>query len=890
MINKLPILTRNLLKKLLRDIGKSKLLFLALISLNILGVTAYISLVLGYQSLEISYEQLYNEYSFHDIEIQTLEGSWINQTRLSILSENFKLQNSEIKEINHRIIVEGGYNYPDNGEFFHGAGKIVGFDSSVSLNHRIDQLLIKTGSTYLPEKSYTNKVIVNIQLADRLNITVEDNLSITFLDTTREFEVIGIAYSVEHIVVIPSRYGSVFPQTQYGIFFMPLVEVQEALGASDKVNNIIMTFNEGTTSQTMNKLARDFSKLVENELEIILNDAVSQEHQMSNWFLRLNIEGFKEISQILPLLILTVTSLTIFITINRMITGQKREIGIALSLGYYPKELLLHYLSFVAVIGAVGGTIGLFLGIIMSQIIAEVYISAISLPFVKIAINPIVLIFGVFSGFLTGLIGGFIPAWKGSRLNPREAMTSHAPTSSVGISFIERLIGKFSIKNHLKLPLRNVFRNPWRSSTNLIGISASVAILVISLALLDSTTTALDSEFNIVTNYDLEVSYGNPKLGEFGLFDDLSVLNEMKSQYGIKSFDCALEIPTIFFSDNYRKSNEGVIMAFNSTIPSTHNFRFDSSFSQEWENPNSSIILTSGLVNYFNLNFQNEKQIKITHPQLPITPIEKIVLETFFQQEGRNATLNLLRSKFQRSAQIYSYNQSKAYFLQNSTLAIGGISKETWGTLSYISLRKMSELLGFSFFDNKLGIDLTPVSKIYIKLTPKGKFRQSELRDAILSQLDVQSVTFVEDIEVGIMEFMGLLFSLIGVMIGVSSLISASTVFTTVFLNIQERKKELTTMQVIGMTNREIIISFTIEILILGLVALSIGFPVGFLTTQYLIDSLFPTMLYFEVSILLTTSLSIIIYTLASILLAEYPALRYLFRLELTNITDEIIA
>ncbi|MFX1517610.1 MAG: ABC transporter permease, partial [Promethearchaeota archaeon] len=369
----------------------------------------------------------------------------------------------------------------------------------------------------------------------------------------------------------------------------------------------------------------------------------------------------------------------------------------------------------------------------------------------------------------------------------------------------------------------------------------------------------------------------------------LSILRDMQSEYGIESIECALELPTILYSDNGKKSNEGVIIAFNSTTPSTHNFRFDSGFSQEWENPNSSIVLTSGLANYFKLNFRIDKRIKITHPQLPISPIEKLVLETFFQQEGKIATFDLLKDRFRNSTQNYQYNQNESNLQQNSTVTIGGISREIWGTISYISLKKMSDLLGFSYFKDEFGIDLTPVSKIFIKLTPQGKLLQSQLREKILLQLNVQSVTFIEDIKTGIIEFLELLSSLIGVMIVVSSLISVSTIFTTIFLNIQERRRELITMQVIGMTKKEIIIAFTLEILVLSLVASTIGFPVGFLITQNLINSLFPTMLYFKISMLITTSLSIIMYTLASILLAEYPALRYLFKLELTHITKEII-
>ncbi|UCE14290.1 MAG: FtsX-like permease family protein, partial [Candidatus Heimdallarchaeota archaeon] len=738
----MPILTRNLLKKLLRDVGKNKLLFTALISLNILGVTAYVSFVLGYQSLEISYQQFYDDYSFHDIEIQASEGIWINESLLQKVGEDFKNLNPEIERINHRIIVESGYNISKD-EFIHGEGQIIGFDTDIPMNQRLNKLYIEEGSTFLPGEQYSNKVILNAQFADRMEIGVGDTILIG-LGSLREVEVLGVAYSVEHIVVIPSRYGSVFPLTRFGIFFMPKIEVQNALQLDGKVNDLIMTFTEDTSYKTRIKISNEFSKLIESELQVTLNEPVPQELQISNWFLRLNVEGFREISEVLPVFVLAVTSLAIFITQNRLINSQRRQIGIALSLGYYPRDLFLHYLSYVAMVGVVGGVLGLFGGFITAKIIAEGYASAIALPFTKIAFNPSVLIFGFFSAFFVGLLGGIIPAWKGSRMKPREAMASYSTVSFfLRGSFLWKLISKLSIKAHLKLPLRNIMRNPWRSTTNLIGLTASVAILVLSLTLFDSASGALNSEFHEISDYDLEISFGTPKLGELGLYDDLEILQKMRTSYGIEAVDCALEIPTIFYREDGRKSNEGMLIAFNSTTPSTHHFRFDNRYSSEWEDPNSSIILTSGLANYFGLQSQSGAQITITHPGLPISSLEELWLEGFFQQEGKNATLDFLKNQLQQASQVYSYNQSDNFFLVNSTLSIGGISKETWGTLSYISLRKMSDLMGFGLFEN-FGIDLTPVSKIFIKLNSEGRMSQTLLRDEIISQLDVQSVLFIE--------------------------------------------------------------------------------------------------------------------------------------------------
>ncbi|MFX1283679.1 MAG: ABC transporter permease [Promethearchaeota archaeon] len=882
------MIARALLKKFFRDVKRNKLLFLALIVLNILGVASYVSFIQGYQSLDNSYNQFYEDYSFHDIEIQTSKGSWINQTALENCSKAFTAQHSEIQNVNYRVIVESGYNLSIKEEFLYGEGKVIGFDTNLSMGQRINRLYIESGTTFLPGESYSNKVIIDTKFADRMNLTVGNKLSIG-LSNFKKFEIIGIAHSVEYIIVIPSRYGSIFPRTRYGIFFMPISEVQEVWELNGKVNNIIMTFNEDEPIKTKIELAKNFSNMIESNLDVNLLNPVSQELQISNWFLRINVEGFKDLSEFLPLLILGTATLAVFITLNRLIDSQKRHIGIALSLGYDPKDLLLYYLGFIFVIASIGGTLGVLLGVILSNVIAEVYVSAVTLPLTNIDLNPSILLVGFLSGFVV-VFGGFLPAWRGSHMTPKETMEGYTRILPIRENFIWRFISNLSIKAPLRLTFRNIFRNRWRSSTNLLGLVASVTILVISLTLLDSTMTTLNSEFNIVLDYDLELTYNNPKLGDLGLYNDTRIIKRIASKYGIESWDCALEIPVTFSSLEANKKNEGLIIAYNSTIPSTHKFIWDRSFSSNWENPNSSIVLTSGLANFFNLQFQSGTEIRITHPRLPISSLEELWLRAFFQQHGKNSTLDLLKNQLYHEAKTFNYNQSENYSLENSTLNIGGISKETWGTLSYMSLNKMAELLGFGIFYD-MGIDLTPVSKIFIKLSSEGKKVQSELKEEILSQLDnVQSVISKDEVVEGIMEFLGLLFALIGVMIGFSSLISISIVFTTVFLNIHERKRELGTMQVMGMTNREIALNIlTIENLVIGISALIIGFPIGLIITRFIIDVIFPKMVYFEVSIQLTTFLMIILLSISSILLAEYPAFKQLFNLELVSMTKEFI-
>ncbi len=97
------------------------------------------------------------------------------------------------------------------------------------------------------------------------------------------------------------------------------------------------------------------------------------------------------------------------------VTERTREIGTRLAIGALEKEVLLQFLVESATISAVGGLLGIIFGFFMTLILS----SQLNIPFIfdmKVAIYSF-----LFSGFI-GVIFGYLPARKASRLNPIDAL------------------------------------------------------------------------------------------------------------------------------------------------------------------------------------------------------------------------------------------------------------------------------------------------------------------------------------------------------------------------------------------------------------------------------------------------------------------------------------
>jgi putative ABC transport system permease protein len=208
---------------------------------------------------------------------------------------------------------------------------------------------------------------------------------------------------------------AIFGQDMDDIILMPLKAVQRRLAGNTEVNVIRISVAQESNIPS----AKDQIQRLMRERRHILPGQVDD----------FDVQDLKEVTQILTSV---TTILTAFLSavaavsllvggigiMNIMlvsVTERTREIGIRLAIGARERDVLLQFLIEAIVMSALGGVIGVLLGLGGSAAIA----GALKIPFV---LQPGVVLMAVGFAAVIGIGFGFFPARRAARLDPIEAL------------------------------------------------------------------------------------------------------------------------------------------------------------------------------------------------------------------------------------------------------------------------------------------------------------------------------------------------------------------------------------------------------------------------------------------------------------------------------------
>jgi putative ABC transport system permease protein len=106
-------------------------------------------------------------------------------------------------------------------------------------------------------------------------------------------------------------------------------------------------------------------------------------------------------------------------TMAMSVFERTREIGVLRALGWNSRRVLLLIQLEAAALGTAGGLLGILFGWLALRLLAHLPQTA---SIVSTSFPPLILAEALAIAIAAGLLAGFLPAWRGARLSPVEAL------------------------------------------------------------------------------------------------------------------------------------------------------------------------------------------------------------------------------------------------------------------------------------------------------------------------------------------------------------------------------------------------------------------------------------------------------------------------------------
>ena len=775
---------RTLNLKVFRDLKSQKWQFIAVIFLVFLGVALYTSFYMSYLNLSKTYDTFYEKTNFEDLAV-TLNPA--NPAPEKLLSEVRKIDG--VQEVYGRLSAYGTFERENNRVTL----KLLSIPEELTVN----RLVIVDGN--YPDAGEKGVVLLK-KFADYQGIKVGEFISVSINGKKVNLKVTGLAFSPEFIWIVESGSWMTTPKT-FGIAFIPQKTLEKILGVENVITEVHVTvYDEDRADEILNRIRDIFS-------DYGISGAYKREDQPSNQLVKMDLDGFRELSFMFPSFFLFISALMVYVLLSRVVREQTGSIAILKALGYSRRDILLHYLIHSLVIGILGSITGAVGGYIISVFMTAEYTKLLNVPYYIAALHQDVLVQGIAIGIFVPLIAGISTAYTASRIDPAVAMRGvDVEAKKIRIDRILFFAKKASMIT--RLALRNLFRSPRRTVYSLLGVIASVTLILTSMVFLDANEFTISMQFDRITVYDMKISTSSPE-----------VYQKVKNMPEVEKIAPIIETWVVFEKDGMAKT--------------------------------SILYAISHDQNLFNLYDAEGRQ---HHPPPKGIVLPEILADKLKMTEGEEVKI-LTEFGRQKVTVAEIYNQP-------------------------LTVASYADIL---YFSKKAGIDF---NAILVKFRPG---MENEGRNRILD-IDGIRADSIDDLVEYIDEIMTFFYVFIYFTLLFGASLGFAAIFNTTTVNVLERRREIATLRMLGYTTKEIAYSLLIETVIIGIIGISAGMPLGYMTARLFFESFQSEMYYMPFIIYSGTYVLTAIATFLTLLLSLLPGIRYVARMEIEKVTKEMVS
>ena len=494
-----------LFKKMVRDIKNHKIQFISIFLMAFLGVyvfTGFGAESFGFEETSSTY---YGETNLADgwIYASNIDGDFVNKVN----------DLSSTKDSERKLIVNS----------------IADFDNDPDItlhfleDNDISKFYLVKGEEF--NLSDGDGVWLDIRFAEAKNLTVGDNISFTFEGMTVEKEIKGLGYSPEHLYQTSD--SSMIPDyDKMGFAYLSY----EAFPVSDVPYNVLLVKYDGNSSnyekQLDDDLTRDYSSFLPRAQHPSFAEFQdeTEQHQM--------------MTDVIPVIFIIISMLTLLTTMTRIINNQRMQIGVLKALGFKNRTIMFHYISYGFWMVLAGSILGLILGpLTLPPIMFEEMADLYSIPYWLTGFNISFIVVTLLMVVLAALISYFA-CRNIVNESPSSAIRPKIPKVSTS-GFLEKLgiWKKFSF--NVRWNYRDAKRNKFRALMSIVGVMACTLIIVASFGCMDGFDEMKEWEYTDINHYSSKlVLEDNITASQIDyIADDVGGEKLMESSIEIKSGD-----------------------------------------------------------------------------------------------------------------------------------------------------------------------------------------------------------------------------------------------------------------------------------------------------------------------------------------------------------------
>lgn len=475
-------------RKLLRDLWTLRGQMLAIALVLASGVAAYVGLMTTHDGLLRTRDAFYRDYRFADVFVSLKRAPERLQARLAAIPGVATAETRVTAQANLEV---PGFQDPATALLV-----------SIPDGHqpKLNRLFLARGR--LPRSHADDEVVVAQSFAQAHDLHLGEGLVAVINGRRQALSIVGVGLSPEFIYQI--KPGDILPDfSRYAVIWMNREPLATAYDMDGAFNSATFRVAAGTDAQT-----------VVDRVDAIVDrygglGAHTRQYQVSNRYLVNEMHELGTLTNTVPFVFLGVAAFLLNVVVTRLIRNQREQIGILKAFGYGDRAVAVHYVVMVLMVAALGALLGTVFGLWIGRGMSATYQDIFRFPFLLYRLDGGTVGAAVGATAGAALLGTLGAVRRAARLPPAEAMRPEPPPV-----YRQTLLERTGLRRLLDQPsrmvVRHLERSPVKSLLSVVGIAASIGIMMLGRFGGDSINYMVDVQFNVAQREDMTATFTDP--------------------------------------------------------------------------------------------------------------------------------------------------------------------------------------------------------------------------------------------------------------------------------------------------------------------------------------------------------------------------------------------